>query len=85
MNFWNTNPLILAITGSIISFFLIENINDKNKENVLGNFFVGVGSLLLIAASQQEALDNRKEQNLADEVSQLKEKLIELEQKHSKP
>lgn len=81
MNFWNTNAFALAIIGALIGFLLIEIINDKDKENVLGNFIVGVGCILLITASQQDALDNRKEQNLTDEINQLKKKLIELEQK----
>jgi len=81
MNFWNTNALALAILGATIGFLLIEMLDSNEKVNVLGNFLVGVGCILLIAGSQQESLDKCNEQNLTDEVNQLKKRLIELEKK----
>lgn len=81
MNFWNLNAIALTALAVAISFLLIKCINDKDKENVFGNFIVGIGCILLITASQQDFLDNRKESNITDEINILKKKLIELEEK----
>ncbi len=81
MSFWSTNAFALAIIGAAIGLLLIAILDDKDKENVLGNFLVGIGCILLITASQQEALDNRNEPDITDEINQLKKKLAELEHK----
>jgi uncharacterized membrane protein YfcA len=81
MSFWNTNAFALAVIGAVIGLLLIGILDDKEKENVLGNFLVGVGCVLLIAASQQEALDKRNEPDTTEEINQLKKKIAELEEK----
>lgn len=81
MNFFNLNGFIMSALGALIGLLLIAILNDKDKENVLGNFIVGIGCILLIDASQEENQNKPEEPNLTDEVSKLKKKLAELELK----
>lgn len=81
MGFWSTNAFALAAIGALIGLLLIQYLNDKEKENVLGNFLVGVGCVLLISASQSEALDKNNEPDATDEIKQLKERIEQLEEK----
>ncbi|MEN6566951.1 MAG: hypothetical protein ABFC57_11675 [Veillonellales bacterium] len=81
VSFFNLNGFIMSALGALIGLLLIAILNDNDKENVLGNFIVGIGCILLIDASQQENQNKTKELNLADEVSKLKKKLAELELK----
>ncbi len=53
----------------------------KEQNNVLGNFIVGIGCILLIIAAQQEALDARQQQNNEDMVKELKAKIEEISKK----
>ncbi|MDU2063947.1 MAG: hypothetical protein E6713_03825 [Sporomusaceae bacterium] len=92
MNLWNLSGLALAVTGCILGLALIVYLNDKDKENVLGNYLVGIGCVLLIAASQRESLDNQAEQTnpdktdksnkpdqAAEQIKQLTERITQLE------
>lgn len=81
MGFWSTNAFALAAIGALIGLLLIQYLNDKEKENVLGNFLVGVGCILLISASQSEALDKNNEPDPTDEIKQLKKRIEQLEEK----
>lgn len=60
----NLSPEDLLILTNALAIALAK---DKNSDelNVLGNFFIGVGSLLVIISSQQQLLQSIKEKNNA--------------------
>jgi hypothetical protein len=75
MNFINSiTPNELSILANAIALGLAE---DKNADelNVLGNFIVAVGGLLLTIAAQQQSLQaiQDKQQQIQDLKKQLKQ------------
>jgi hypothetical protein len=56
------SPCDLVILALLLALAVCDN-QDANTLNVLGNFIVAVGSLVLIWAAQKEYLDSRKESN----------------------
>lgn len=60
----NLSPKELSILANVIALALAEE-KTPDQLNVLGNFIVAVGSLLLTIAAQQQSLQNMQ----ADQVN----------------
>ena len=60
----NLSPKELSILANVIALALAEE-KTPDQLNVLGNFIVAVGSLLLTIAAQQQSL-----QNIQDTINQ---------------
>ena len=56
------SPQDLLVLTNIISISLSKN-KSADETNVLGNFIVGIGCLLLTIASQQQYIDSQKKTN----------------------
>lgn len=78
------SPNSLAVLAAIVSI-LISNGFDPSDLNVLGNFIVAVGSIILTIAAQEENLKNKsdseQQKQLIDQQIETLKKQIELMQK----
>ena len=66
----------LSVLANILAL-LISNNKDADQLNVIGNFIVGVGSLILTIAAQKESC--KSTQDKLKQISDLKKQLKELE------
>ncbi|MBU3086958.1 hypothetical protein KPL42_00475 [Clostridium gasigenes] len=58
----NLSPEDLLLLSNAVAISLSKD-KDVNEINVLGNFLVGTGSLMLIIAAQQQLLLSSKQDN----------------------
>jgi hypothetical protein len=75
MDFINSiSPTELSILANVVALALAED-KTTDEINVLGNFIVGVGGLLLTIAAQQQSLQaiQDKQQQLQDLKKQIKQ------------
>lgn len=56
------SPQDLLVLANIISISLSKN-KSADETNVLGNFIVGIGCLMLTMAAQQQYIDSLKKTN----------------------
>lgn len=58
----NLSPEDLLLLSNTVAISLSKD-KDANEINVLGNFLVGIGSLMTLIAAQQQLLLSSKEDN----------------------
>lgn len=70
------SPNQLATLANLVAVALSEG-RSSSEINVIGNFVVGVGSLMLTIAAQTEALSSKE--NKMKQISDLKKQIQQLE------
>lgn len=83
-DFNSLSPEELAVISLVIAVLMSEN-QDADKLNVLGNFIVSVGSLILTWAAQMQSQSNSNNQPdliTSDEFNNIKKKISSLEEKY---
>lgn len=93
-SFDSTNPCELIIISSLATFLIADD-RDAGELNVLGNFIVSIGGLILTWAAQMQLLEssqsasNTKEDttmyNIKQQIKDLQEKCEELERACAEP
>lgn len=75
-------PFQLALATTILAI-LISDDRDINEQNLIGNFLIGLGGIVIIIASSQQLSENQKGSSrhisLKDQVKNLNEKILRLE------
>lgn len=61
------SPAGLAIVSALVGILLVL-ILDEDSLDVIGNVFVGIGGILLIAAAQNDYLDALEKAKLQNEI-----------------
>ena len=61
------SPAGLAIVSALVGILLVL-ILDEDSLDVIGNVFVGIGGILLIAAAQNDYLDELEKAKLQNEI-----------------
>jgi hypothetical protein len=59
IHFNSINPIELGVITDVIAIALADG-NSADDNNVLGNFLVAVGSIILTVAAQQAAIESSK-------------------------
>ena len=81
MNLTMISPFQLVIIGTILTFIISDD-RDSGELNVLGNFIVAVGGLILTVAAQEEFLKTKAEEKVTKE--EIKKQIDELQNKYCK-
>lgn len=78
--FFSLCPKQFAILASFLGILLIDDL-DIDQQNSLGNFIVSVGQSILTAAAQGQIVesDNKKNQQIRQQIEILKQQINELE------
>ena len=69
------SPIELTLLAVLIGFIAIASL-DSHELNVIGNWLIGVGGLMIIASSQQDYLESLKENKLREELLAQQVKLL---------
>ena len=81
-------PFQLVLATTILAI-LISDDRDINEQNLIGNFLIGLGGIVIIIASSQQLSENQKgasrQISLKDQVQSLNEKILRLESLLGKP
>lgn len=84
MALFNVGPEELALLSAIIGVGISEKLGDEGQ-NVVGNFLVSVGSIILTVSAQNEALEKcnkkSKDKELMDRIQALENQLSNIENK----
>ena len=59
--FFSLPPKQLSLLASLLGILFIDKL-DLSQQNVIGNFIVNVGQIILVAAAQGEALKDKNSQ-----------------------
>jgi len=78
--FFSLSPKQFSLLSSLLGILLIDNL-DASQQNSIGNFIVGIGQTILIAAAQQQLLESNieKNDNIRNQISMLKKQISLLE------
>lgn len=78
--FFSLPPAQFALLSALLGILLTESL-DLDQQNSLGNFIVGVGQSLLVAAAQGQALqsDDQQDQQMVQQIALLKKQICLLE------
>lgn len=77
--FFSLPPTQFTLLATLIGLLFIENL-DLNQQNSLGNFFVSVGSSILVGAAQGQLLEANKNDKINEQIDSLKKQIHDLEQ-----
>ena len=74
-------PKQYALFSSLLGILLVD-ILDLDQQNSFGNFLVGTGTSLLVAAAQGQLIQSESEKadQVRQQISKLKQQIIQLEQ-----
>jgi hypothetical protein len=85
--FESKSPEELTILSLLLAFSVSEN-NDADELNVLGNWIVAVGSLILTWAAQKQYLETAQEtsqqKDAGTAMEDIKQQIKDLQEKYSK-
>lgn len=81
MSIFELSPKEFTALSVLIGFCLMNGL-DADRQNSLGNFFMGIGQILETAAAQQAIGPQNGPENIsAQQLKQLEERLAALEQR----
>lgn len=84
MSLFNVGPEELGLLSGLIGVGISSKLSDE-QQNVVGNFLVAIGSVILTVSAQQEAIESRcssdDQKEMQHRIQNLEKQLAMIEQK----